>query len=154
RIFVVYVSFEEKQARRVFTGNDCRALLFSPDKTRMASAQVVPDGVDVYMVRLPAVEEMPVIDLAKAREEEANAGWFDHKRERMKPFMQIAKLDGAGNWTWSPDGGALVFEGRYPLSPDDAPAHDIFVCDLQKGVATNLSDSVDISHLEPRLLLG
>lgn len=147
RDFFVYYDFGSRQLHRVFTGNDVRDIVFSPDGRHVLVSQMkglskggTPvTGYDVYVVALPRVGELPRIDLAKAKEAERNAGWFDHAGHPIRPAIRDLSPADAGGVafyypTWSPDSTRIAFLGATARS-----TQDVWLYDVAKSTVVNLT---------------
>jgi dipeptidyl aminopeptidase/acylaminoacyl peptidase len=124
RDFIVYYDLEKRELRRVFTGNDIVGMVFSPDQRQVVAWQTknheTTEGKyrsmsDIYLVTLPPPDEFPAIDLAKAKEEERNLGWFDFQRRRIDPVIwdlgSTPDTTSVYHISWAPDGNRFALSG-------------------------------------------
>jgi dipeptidyl aminopeptidase/acylaminoacyl peptidase len=124
REFIVYYDLAGQELRRVFTGNDITGMVFSPDQRQIVAWQTknheIEEGrysttSDIYLVALPPPGDLPIIDLAKAKEEERNAGWFDFRGQRIDPVVRDLGSTPDTAWvyhgSWAPDGNRFALSG-------------------------------------------
>jgi hypothetical protein len=154
RDFIVFYDFKNHVLRRVLSGNDINFIEFSPDQRRVLISQrelglkngVQLDTADVYLVALPPTEDLPPIDLMKAKEAERNAGWFDHQGRRIDPILRdLAAVQPATPFykpTWSPDGARFAFAG----ATERSSMLNVWLYDVHKKNLVNLTAGAEVAQ--------
>lgn len=150
RDFIVLLDIESRQLKRVFTGNDIGNLVFSPDLKRVAAIQRRyfrgPD--DIFCVVIPPADQLPLVDLMTAKEQERDAGWFDHRHERLHASVAGVGVntDGRSGVIWAPDGKSFAYVGTH----DDAnPSLEVF--DAETGQVRSLVQATDLEDAPLKL---
>lgn len=159
RNFIVYLDTKTRQMRGVLVGNDVSHVAIDASGRKLFAVQVkssktetqqedLTTFADVYVVNLPAIDKMPIVDLMKDKETNRNAGWLDHQRMRIAPALKdigVSVFNRTGV-SWSPDGGKIAWTelGRNHTG-------DVWVYDSEAHRSTNLTSKIDLSGLAARV---